>query len=70
MHQPRACDGDRVSFPKDERVIIDPDELPIADNDGIAIKAFPEDVQPILREIGDEETGHVDINVGKPYPLR
>ncbi|GHP12467.1 hypothetical protein PPROV_001119500 [Pycnococcus provasolii] len=48
-------------FDKNGNGIIDPDELPIANDDGISIKAFPENVQPILREMDEEGNGKLEM---------
>ena len=48
-------------FDKNGNGIIDPDELPIANDDGISIKAFPENVQPFLREIDEEGNGKLEM---------
>ncbi|XRB23488.1 EF-hand domain-containing protein [Pseudoscourfieldia marina] len=50
-----------AKFDKNGNGIIDPDELPIANDDGISIKAFPEDVQPILRGIDEEGNGKLEM---------
>ena len=50
-----------AKFDKNGNGIIDPDELPIANDDGISIKAFPENVQPILREIDEEGNGKLNM---------
>ncbi|XRB17637.1 EF-hand domain-containing protein [Pseudoscourfieldia marina] len=50
-----------AKFDKNGNGIIDPDELPIANDDGISIKAFPENVQPILRAIDEEGNGKLDM---------
>ena len=50
-----------AKFDKNGNGIIDPDELPIANDDGISIKAFPENVQPFLREIDEEGNGKLEM---------
>ena len=50
-----------AKFDKNGNGIIDPDELPIANDDGISIKAFPENVQPILREMDEEGNGKLEM---------